>query len=138
MVKSSHFYIPILFCQKWREKCYNFQSIWRRIGEHYHENNDIIITSIDTSHYSSIEEELKIKSYPKIIIFDKNSKIIEYNKDKMDYEDIVGFINEIGGILDEDVNIKPDDDNDDETSTKEEENEEEERNTDVEELEEEL
>lgn len=138
MVKSSHFYIPILFCQKWREKCYNFQSIWRRIGEHYHENNDVIITSIDTSHYSSIEEELKIKSYPKIIIFDKNSKIIEYNKDKMDYEDIVGFINEIGGILDEDVNIKPDDDNDDETSTKEEENEEEERNTDVEELEEEL
>lgn len=137
MVKSSHFYIPILFCQKWREKCYNFQSIWRRIGEHYHENNDVIITSIDTSHYSSIEEELKIKSYPKIIIFDKNSKIIEYNKDKMDYEDIVGFINEIGGILDEDVNIKPDD-NDDETSTKEEENEEEERNTDVEELEEEL
>lgn len=138
MVKSSHFYIPILFCQKWREKCYNFQSIWRRIGEHYHENNDVIITSIDTSHYSSIEEELKIKSDPKIIIFDKNSKIIEYNKDKMDYEDIVGFINEIGGILDEDVNIKPDDDNDDETSTKEEENEEEERNTDVEELEEEL
>lgn len=138
MVKSSHFYIPILFCQKWREKCYNFQSIWRRIGEHYHENNDVIITSIDTSHYSSIEEELKIKSYPKIIIFDKNSKIIEYKKDKMDYEDIVGFINEIGGILDEDVNIKPDDDNDDETSTKEEENEEEERNTDVEELEEEL
>lgn len=138
MVKSSHFYIPILFCQKWREKCYNFQSIWRRIGEHYHENNDVIITSIDTSHYSSIEEELKIKSYPKIIIFDKNSKIIEYNKDKMDYEDIVGFINEIGGILDEDVNIKPDDDNDDETSTKEEENDEEERNTDVEELEEEL
>lgn len=138
MVKSSHFYIPILFCQKWREKCYNFQSIWRRIGEHYHENNDVIITSIDTSHYSSIEEELKIKSYPKIIIFDKNSKIIEYNKDKMDYEDIVGFINEIGGILDEDVNIKPDDDNDDETSTKEEENEEEDRNTDVEELEEEL
>lgn len=137
MVKSSHFYIPILFCQKWREKCYNFQSIWRRIGEHYHENNDVIITSIDTSHYSSIEEELKIKSYPKIIIFDKNSKIIEYKKDKMDYEDIVGFINEIGGILDEDVNIKPDD-NDDETSTKEEENEEEERNTDVEELEEEL
>lgn len=56
----------------------------------------------------------------------------------MDYEDIVGFINEIGGILDEDVNIKPDDDNDDETSTKEEENEEEERNTDAEELEEEL
>lgn len=138
LIKISHFYIPILFCQKWREKCYNFQSIWKKVGEHYHENNDIIIASIDTSYYSSIEEELKIKTYPKIIIFDKNSKIIEFNKDKLDYKDIVDFINETGGILDEDINIKPDDNNNDEISTKEEEHEEEERNTDVEDLEDEL
>lgn len=106
LIKSSHFNIPILFCQKWREKCYNFNSIWNKIGECYHDNNDLIISSIDTSHYSSIEEELKVKIYPTIIIFDKNGGKIEYNKDQMDYEDIIEFINDSCGVF---MNIKPDD-----------------------------
>lgn len=89
-------------------RCYYSKEIfglWEDIGEHYEDNNDILIAEIDCESYKSICKNFKVRSYPLLIMFKNGVKHERYDGERKKSNIIAyvdGYLNQTkGNVRDE-------------------------------------